>query len=212
MPDPSQSRHQPKDFDLYSALDERGIQRWVRPRGARHEEAVTALLAQLGDERTHPSVRHLVLDALAPARHHAAAIDRLYRQGQVLADRPYPTKSPDLVSFASGGSLLQAVEVKFGKRLEPPRLPRASELALHRHDRPVLQSFGQLRPAPGEGGSDMRLRVRVAYLEAIRPSPCRNQPDRLLPMLEAVGRHDGAGQFHRCRGPGPRAVDRAGSR
>jgi len=114
MPDPLQTRHQPNYFDLYSALDERGIRRWVRPRGGRHEEAVTALLAQLGDERIHPLVRRLVLEALAPARPHAAAIDRLYSHGQVLADRPYPTKSPDLVSFTSSGSPLQAVEVKFG--------------------------------------------------------------------------------------------------
>ena len=114
MPDPLQARHQPNYFDLYSALTERGIRRWVRPRGGRHEEAVTALLAQLGDERTHPSVRHLVLKALAPAQPDTAAIDRLHSQGQVLADRPHPTKSPDLVSFTSSGSLLQAVEVKFG--------------------------------------------------------------------------------------------------
>lgn len=114
MPDPLQARHQPNYFDLYSALTERGIRRWVRPRGGRHEEAVTALLAQLGDERTHPSVRRLVLKALAPAQPDAAAIDRLHSHGQVLADRPHPTKSPDLVSFTSSGSLLQAVEVKFG--------------------------------------------------------------------------------------------------
>jgi hypothetical protein len=113
MPDPTRPPLPQSGFDLYIALHERGIRPWVRPRRGRHEDAVTALLAQLGEVRIHSSLRRLVLEALAPEPE-GAGINRLRSGGLVLADRPDPVKSPDLVTFEEGGTVLQVVEVKFG--------------------------------------------------------------------------------------------------